>query len=103
MRVVIFGGTGMVGQGVLRECLLAPDVTEVVSVSRRPLTAWRPWLFVFAVILWNEAVDLWVERWSDPGQQYGEGLKDLLLTMATPTVVMAAARLRPQLFDKSAA
>lgn len=72
-------------------------------VSRRPLTAWRPWLFVFAVILWNEAVDLWVERWSDPGQQYGEGLKDLLLTMATPTVVMAAARLRPRLFDKSAA
>jgi len=37
MRVVLFGGTGMVGQGVLRECLLAPDVTEVVSVSRRPL------------------------------------------------------------------
>lgn len=37
MRVVLFGGTGMVGQGVLRECLLAPDVTQVVSVSRRPL------------------------------------------------------------------
>ena len=42
MRVVIFGGTGMVGQGVLRECLLAPDVTEVVSVSRRPLKQQNP-------------------------------------------------------------
>ena len=37
MRVVIFGATGMVGQGVLRECLLDPRVSEVVSVGRRPI------------------------------------------------------------------
>ena len=37
MRVILFGGTGMVGQGVLRECLLAPDVTEVLAVGRSPL------------------------------------------------------------------
>ncbi|MFG2050176.1 NAD-dependent epimerase/dehydratase family protein [Micromonospora sp. NPDC048935] len=36
MRVVVFGATGMVGQGVLRECLLADDVREVVTVGRRP-------------------------------------------------------------------
>ncbi|RLP93763.1 NAD-dependent epimerase/dehydratase family protein [Micromonospora sp. CV4] len=36
MRVVIFGATGMVGQGVLRECLLAGDVREVLTVGRRP-------------------------------------------------------------------
>jgi uncharacterized protein YbjT (DUF2867 family) len=36
MKVVIFGATGMVGQGVLRECLLAPDVEEVVAVIRTP-------------------------------------------------------------------
>lgn len=36
MRVVIFGATGMVGQGVLRECLLAEDVQEVVTVGRTP-------------------------------------------------------------------
>ncbi|MEK8110041.1 NAD-dependent epimerase/dehydratase family protein [Micromonospora sp. M12] len=34
--MVIFGATGMVGQGVLRECLLAEDVREVVTVGRRP-------------------------------------------------------------------
>ena len=34
MRVVLFGATGMVGQGVLRECLLDPEVTEVVTVGR---------------------------------------------------------------------
>ena len=26
MNVVLFGATGRLGQGVLRECLLAPDV-----------------------------------------------------------------------------
>lgn len=35
MRVILFGATGMVGQGVLRECLLDPDVTTVLSVVRR--------------------------------------------------------------------
>jgi uncharacterized protein YbjT (DUF2867 family) len=33
--VIVFGGTGMVGQGVLRECVLDPDVESVVSVVRR--------------------------------------------------------------------
>ncbi|RQW99879.1 NAD-dependent epimerase/dehydratase family protein [Micromonospora inaquosa] len=36
MRVVIIGGTGLVGQGVLREALLADDVREVLTVGRRP-------------------------------------------------------------------
>lgn len=36
MRILLFGATGMVGQGVLRECLLAADVDEVVAVGRAP-------------------------------------------------------------------
>jgi uncharacterized protein YbjT (DUF2867 family) len=34
MRVLVFGATGMVGQGVLRECLLDPEVESVVAVLR---------------------------------------------------------------------
>ncbi|WP_242110271.1 NAD-dependent epimerase/dehydratase family protein [Luteimonas aquatica] len=34
MNVLIFGATGMVGQGVLRECLRAKDVARVVTVGR---------------------------------------------------------------------
>jgi uncharacterized protein YbjT (DUF2867 family) len=34
MRVLLFGATGMVGQGVLRECLLAQDVDLVQAVGR---------------------------------------------------------------------
>ena len=65
---------------------------------RRPLTSWWPWGGLFVAILWNEGVDLWVERWPDPGQQYGEGAKDLILTMFVPTLMMIAARTRPDLF-----
>lgn len=35
MKVILFGATGMVGQGVLRECLLAPDVDCILAVGRR--------------------------------------------------------------------
>lgn len=34
MKVMIFGATGMVGQGVLRECLLDPEVQAVLTVGR---------------------------------------------------------------------
>ena len=34
MKVILFGATGMVGQGVLRECLLADDVESVLAVGR---------------------------------------------------------------------
>ena len=34
MNVVLFGATGMVGQGVLRECLLDPDVARVLTIGR---------------------------------------------------------------------
>ena len=70
----------------------------IALLLRRPVTSWRPWLWLFAVILWNETVDLWVERWPDPGHQYGEGAKDLLLTMFVPTLILLAARWRPGLF-----
>jgi uncharacterized protein YbjT (DUF2867 family) len=34
MNVIIFGATGMVGQGVLRECLLDPEVEGVLCIGR---------------------------------------------------------------------
>jgi nucleoside-diphosphate-sugar epimerase len=36
MKVLLFGATGMVGQGALRECLLAPEVERVLAVGRSP-------------------------------------------------------------------
>jgi uncharacterized protein YbjT (DUF2867 family) len=42
MKVVIFGATGMVGQGVLRESLLASDVEQVLAVVRKPTGVRHP-------------------------------------------------------------
>jgi uncharacterized protein YbjT (DUF2867 family) len=36
MKVILTGATGMVGEGVLLECLDNPAVEQVLSVSRRP-------------------------------------------------------------------
>ncbi|MGB6430266.1 MAG: hypothetical protein WBF06_06745 [Candidatus Acidiferrales bacterium] len=34
MKTILFGATGMVGQGVLRECLLDPEIESVLSIGR---------------------------------------------------------------------
>jgi uncharacterized protein YbjT (DUF2867 family) len=42
VNVILFGATGMVGQGVLRECLLAPDVESVLVIGRGPTGKQHP-------------------------------------------------------------
>jgi uncharacterized protein YbjT (DUF2867 family) len=42
MKVILFGATGMVGQGVLRECLLDSGVTSVLVVGRSPTGQQNP-------------------------------------------------------------
>ena len=42
MRIVLFGATGMVGGGVLLECLAAPDVEQVVAVGRAAVPMQHP-------------------------------------------------------------
>ena len=36
MKVLVTGATGMVGEGVVKECLLHPDVKGVLVINRRP-------------------------------------------------------------------
>jgi uncharacterized protein YbjT (DUF2867 family) len=42
MNVILFGATGMVGQGVLRECLLDPQVHQILSIVRTPSSQQHP-------------------------------------------------------------
>jgi uncharacterized protein YbjT (DUF2867 family) len=42
MNVILFGATGMVGQGVLRECLLDPGVDQILSIVRAPTDQQNP-------------------------------------------------------------
>jgi uncharacterized protein YbjT (DUF2867 family) len=36
MKIILTGATGMIGEGILIECLKDPRVSEILSVSRRP-------------------------------------------------------------------
>jgi uncharacterized protein YbjT (DUF2867 family) len=42
MNVILFGATGMIGQGVLRECLLEQEVQRVQTVGRSPTGVSHP-------------------------------------------------------------
>jgi hypothetical protein len=62
---------------------------------KRPLGSFLPWTALLIVELANEAYDLGVEIWPTLASQLGEGAKDILLTMALPSLVLAIARWRP--------
>jgi len=36
LRAIVTGATGMVGEGVLHECLLHPQVESVLVINRKP-------------------------------------------------------------------
>lgn len=42
MKVIVTGATGMVGKGILLECLDHKDITEVLSISRKSLGLEHP-------------------------------------------------------------
>src|SRR5688572_6463621 len=42
MKAILFGGTGMIGQGVLMECLADPDVEKLLIVGRGPSGTQNP-------------------------------------------------------------
>jgi hypothetical protein len=79
--------------GVLLQLILA-------ALLRVSLASPWPWLIVLALELANEWNDIAVEAWPDPAMQIGEGAKDLLLTMALPTVLLVIARRWPGLLRK---
>jgi nucleoside-diphosphate-sugar epimerase len=47
IRAIITGATGMVGEGVLHECLLHPDVESILVINRKPCGVLHPKLKEF--------------------------------------------------------
>lgn len=58
MRVLLTGATGMVGEGVLLECLRDPAVTEVGVITRRPIGRQAPKLREITVPDFNRIADV---------------------------------------------
>ena len=65
------------------------------SSVARPL----PLVSVLALELLNEASDFRVEIWPQPGMQFGESAKDIIMTMALPVLIFVVARYRPKLLS----
>jgi len=42
IKAIITGATGMVGEGVLQECLIHPDVEKVLIINRKPCRVTHP-------------------------------------------------------------
>ena len=42
IRAIITGATGMVGEGVLHECLLHPEVEQILVINRKPCGVTHP-------------------------------------------------------------
>ena len=65
---------------------------------RKTLSSFVPWSLLLVLELINEAHDLWFEVWPNTLEQYGEGMKDIFLTMLLPTILVVTARKAPLLF-----
>ena len=70
-------------------------------LTRRTLGSFLPWSLLLLVELANEVYDLHIEIWPNLSSQLGEGAKDILLTMALPTLLLAIARWRPDWIIKT--
>jgi hypothetical protein len=55
IKVIITGATGMVGEGVLQECLIHPDVEKILAINRKPCGVTHPKL---TEILHTDFLDL---------------------------------------------
>ena len=77
-------------------------ILVISLLSRRTLSEWLPWVGVLVLELLNEAVDLSIEHWPTRTRQFGESAKDILLTMAVPTLLLACARTFPRLWNSGA-
>ncbi len=69
----------------------------IALLFRSSLARPMPLLALLALELINEANDFRVEIWPDPGMQFGEAAKDVVLTMFIPTLIFLVARRRPKL------
>ena len=69
----------------------------IAALFRISLARPLPLLAVLMLVLINEANDFRIEIWPDPGMQFGEAAKDVVLTMLVPTLIFLVARYRPRL------
>jgi len=86
MRVILTGVTGMVGEGVLLECLETDAVEKVLSVSRKPTNHTHPKLEQLLVPDFQKLGDVEAKLTGYDGCFYCAGVSSVGMTEADYTV-----------------
>lgn len=73
----------------------------VAWAFRSTIASWRPWLAVLSLEIVNELNDFRVEIWPNFAMQLGESVKDLVLTLLLPTLLLIVARRKSKLLVDS--
>ena len=87
MRVIVTGATGMVGEGVLLECLESPAVEKVLVVSRKPVNHTHPKLEQLQVADFRELGAVEAQLTGYDGCFYCAGVSSVGMSEADYTVV----------------
>jgi uncharacterized protein YbjT (DUF2867 family) len=90
MKIILFGGSGMVGQGVLHQCILDPGVEQVLLVVRKPSG--------IAAVKVIELVHADFFDWSGVEERFG-GYDACLFCLGTSAVGMTEADYRRTTYD----
>jgi hypothetical protein len=72
----------------------------VAGVTHKPIASPWPMLLILLLEVLNEFADLTLEWWPHRGMQYGESVRDVILTMALPTLLFLSVRLQPKIFTR---
>ena len=70
----------------------------LVAALRKRVAHLLPWGIVLALAALNEWSDLQLDIWPNRADQWRETIKDLIVTMALPTVFLILSRWTPGLF-----
>ena len=106
MRVILTGVTGMVGEGVLLECLENDAVEQVLSVSRKPTNHTHPKLEQLVLADFRETSDVEAKLTGYDACFYCAGVSSVGMSEADHSLVaydtpvafaMTLARLNPNL------
>lgn len=87
MRVIVTGVTGMVGEGVLLECLESPDVDKVLAVSRKPVNQAHPKLEQLQIPDFQQLGEVEAQLTGYDGCFYCAGVSSIGMTEADYTKV----------------
>jgi len=87
MRIIVTGVTGMVGEGVLLQCLESPDVEKVLAVSRKPVNQTHPKLEQLQIADFRDLAAVESQLTGYDGCFYCAGVSSVGMSEADYTVI----------------